>query len=329
MALADWLNPATPQPTYLTSRAMGVVVPEYFKAAAEARKTALGLAGQEQTLRLSEEEAQRQRDAERRRQEEEAAAAAVMPGLTSLDPRSPTYFRDLTQQLSKPGAANALASRSVQSFLGIAGEARAESNRLDEEQRRREDQLAEERRREAAKRREETRAVARVTTEGAMRLAEDYAADLEDDTFLEKFAPKIAAAKTPEDRVNLVTELNKAYSQKNIENKLLGSGLVKPDDLAKYKEADGRYGQKARAKLGEIARTPSANTIYTRQVSQLTRELTDETTTQARKTAILEELRRLNEFGLPGDAGVADPGAMFLPGARATAPTTKAGAGKL
>jgi hypothetical protein len=333
MALADWLNPATPQPTYLTSRAMGVVVPEYFKAAADVRKTALGLAGQEQSLRINEEEAQRQRDAERRRKEEEAAAAALMPGLTSLDPRSPTYFQDLTRELSKPGAANALASRSVQSFLGVAGEARAESTRqkelADANQRRIEEEgrIAE---REVAR---EDRADARSSLEGVERLAQKYAEDLGDEDFLPSYSKKINEIRSlqqtrptevPAKLASLTEELTRDRNQRSTKKDLLDLGFS-PAEIEALKKLDGgKLGDNARAQIGRRKQAASATAILNAEIETLQYKIKAE---PARRREYMAELDRLlTQAKNLGAAGRPDAAQDFLDrnrGAAGSPPSTQ------
>jgi hypothetical protein len=291
MAIADWLNPATPQPSYLTSRAMGVVVPEYFKAATEVRKAALGVAGQEQSLRLNEEQALRAREEERRRREEEAATAAVMPILARLDPTKPTYFRDLSQVMTTtPGAANALASRSVQSFLDISGGARNEQLRLEDAKRSKKDQKEAEKRREKEQVAAEERALARGSNEGVLRLAEKYALELDDESFLEGLGDKIAKVKTPAERSALARELTSKASQTKIKNDLLGYGLdAKEVEALKDK---GRFGDRARAKLGKLTQQVSPTTRYRATVRQLMDDIEGERD-KKKKDALREKLNRV------------------------------------
>lgn len=292
MAIADWLNPATPQPTYLTSRAMGVVVPEYFKAATEARKAALGVAGQEQSLRLNEEQALRAREEERRRREEEAATAAVMPILAKLDPTEPTYFSELSRMMVRtPGAANALASRSIQSFLDISGGARNEQLRLEDDRRRKQEQIEAEKRREKEQVAAEERALARESNEGVLRLAEKYALELDDESFLEGLGDKVAKVKTPAERSALARELTSKASQVKIKNDLLGYGLD-----AKEVEAlkdNGRFGDRARARLGKLNQQVSPTTRFRASVKKLMDAIENEPGDTPRKEALQSQLNRV------------------------------------
>lgn len=304
MAIADWLNPATPQPSYLTSRAMGVVVPEYFKAATEVRKAALGVAGQEQSLRLNEEQALRAREEERRRREEEAATSAVMPILSRLDPTSPTYFRDLSQvMVTTPGAANALASRSVQSFLDIAGGARSEQLRLEDDRRREQAQIEAEKRREKEQIAAEDRALARESNEGVLRLAEKYALELDDDSFLSDVAGRLPKITNSSDRFALQRELSAKASQVKIKNDLLDYGLDEKEVEALKDK--GRFGDRARAKLGKLKQQVSPTTRFRASVKKLMDAIEQEPGDTPQKEALQAQLDRVlagEEITLGDDA---------------------------
>lgn len=321
MALSDWLNPATPQPSYLTSRAAGVVVPEYFKAAAETRKASLGLAGQEQSMRINEEEAARAREAERRRREEEAATAALMPGLTRLDPRSPTYFQDLTRQLSTPGAANALASQSVRSFLDIAGGARNEQLRSAEEGRLVERQIA-----------SEERADARGSLEGVERLAQKYAEDLEDDDFLTSYTGKLNEIRAlqksnptevPTKLTALTEELTRDRNQRNIKKELLNYGLP-VEKIEKLREKSGKFGDTARSQLGVLRRSLTTQQIVAAKLKALDEDIERAATNPSLRIQLEEQKRALiSQLDMPDILGGTDAGAKYVnPPAAAGSPTS-------
>lgn len=332
MALADWLTPATPQPSYLTSRAAGVVVPEYFKAASEVRKTTLGLAGQEQSLRLAEEEAARARDAEARRKQEEAAAAALLPSLTKLNPQSPTYFQDLTRELAKPGAANALATQTVRSFLDIAGGARTEQMRLDEERRIEERRIAEEGRianREIAR---EERADARGSLEGAERLAQKYAEELGDEDFLPAYSAKIneirALQKTnptavPAKLASLTEELTRDRNQRALRGELLDLAVT-PAQIELLKKLDGgKLGDNARAEIGRLKQRVTSSAILNAQLGVLEDEIRRNpgkaAELRAQQKLLLEEARGGRGGSGPDPAQLINPGAGGKPRGSATA----------
>lgn len=330
MALADWLNPATPQPTYLTSRAAGVVVPEFYKAASEVRKNALGLASDEQSIRLREEEAQRQREAEARRKQEEQATAAVLPTLTSLDPTKPSYFRDLTNALSQPGAANALASQTVRSFLDIAGGARSEALRRQEEQRDTARRVEEEGRiaqREVAR---EERADARGSLEGAERLAQKYAEEVEDEDFLPAYserlnqireAQKTKPTEVPAMLTKLTEEMTRERNQRTIKNDLLKYGLGK-EDLDKLKAQDGgKFGDAAKARLGVLRQQLTNNQILAAQLNAIEDDIRA-TNLPSEKARLIEERRKLlQQVQATGSVSPRDVGADYVgPPAGAGAP---------
>lgn len=332
MALSDWLNPATPQPSYLTSRAAGVVVPEYFKAAAETRKASLGLAGQEQSLRINEEEAARAREAERRRREEEAATAALMPGLTRLDPRSPTYFQDLTRQLSTPGAANALASQSVRSFLDIAGGARSEQLRMDDEKRSEEMRRAEEGRLVERQIASEERAAASGSLEGVERLGQKYAEDLEDDDFLTSYTGKLneirALQKTkptevPAKLTSLREEMTRDRNQRSIKKELLNYGLP-VEKIEKLREKSGKFGDTARSQLGVLRNRAESRRFLNDKLEALNDSIKLAETDPAEKARLQEQKKRLLEgFDMPDILGGTDAGARYLkPPAAGGSPTS-------
>ena len=322
MALADWLTPATPQPSYLTSRAAGVVVPEYFKAASEIRKTSMGLAGQEQSLRLAEEEAARARAAEARRKQEEAATAALMPGLTSLNPQSPTYFQDLTRELSKPGAANALASQTVRSFLGVAGEARAESNRQKELADANQRRLEEEGRTAEREVSREDRANARSSLEGVERLAQKYAEDIGDEDFLPAYSKKINEIRSlqktkptevPAKLASLTEELTRERNQRATKKEMLDLGMT-PAEIEQYRKLDGgKLGDNARAQIGRRRQSASAGTILSARIKILQDQMERE---PGKRKQLMEDLKTLvDQAQGMGLGGGPDPAAALNPGA--------------
>lgn len=245
MALSDWLNPTPAAPTYLTSRAQGVVVPQYYQAASAIRKNALDLAGQEQTLYSREEDLQKNR-------EQEAAAKTLLPSLTTLDPNSPSYYDDLSKYLQQPGAANALANKSVGAFLGIQGSGRAEtinearyreSAAKDEARTKRE----EERYQQETTRRDQERAL-----QTAMSLADRMKE--RDPLFYQKYEPKLKAAKTPQERDSILEGMHFDAAQGEVEHDLASVG-VSEGERAKLKEdLDGKkvFGVKARNYLAEV-----------------------------------------------------------------------------
>jgi len=338
MALADWLNPATPQPTYLTSRAAGVVVPEFYKAASEVRKNALGLASDEQSLRLQAEEAQRKREEDLRRKQEEQATAAVMPTLTSLDPSKPSYFRDLTNALSQPGAANALASQTVRSFLDIASGARSETLRREEEQRDTTRRVEEEGRIAAREVAREERADARSSLEGAERLVQKYAEDLEDEDFLPAYSERInkirETQKTKPTEVpglltKLTEDMTRDRNQRAIKNDLLKYGLT-DEDIEKIKKEDGgKFGDRAKARLGVLRQQLTNKEILAAELRVIEDDI--RATTSSAKKAELQTRRReiINEARMTGSVGPRDLGADYVnPPAGGGAGAARQGDGK-
>jgi hypothetical protein len=302
MAIADWLNPATPQPTYLTSRAAGVVVPEFYRAASETRKNALSLAGQEQGLLLNEEQNLRARDAEARRKAEEAAAAALMPRLTQLDPTKPDYFTNLSRIMAEPGAANALASQQVRSFLDLAGGARSEQIRtseqaardklnLEEEQRRRQDQID-----------SEERAAARRNLEDTERLALKAADELEDDQFMAEFNPQFEAirkereanpSKVPAGLAKLTEDITRKRAQGLRKKKLLGFGVT-PEEIGALKKKDGgKFGDYTDAKLGMLEQQATPTARMNAQLRSINERLESRTLSKEERTKLEAERDRL------------------------------------
>jgi hypothetical protein len=336
MALSDWLNPATPQPSFLTSRAAGVVVPEFYRAATEARKSSLALAGQEQSLRFNEEQNQRAREAEERRKAEEAAVAAVMPRLTSLDPRSPNYFRDLSSVLAEPGASNALASQQARAFLDIASGARGETLRqqdIDKEEQLRREQ---ESRNTATQIAKEERDAARNSLEGVEGLARKYAEELEDDDFLTKFAPEInkvreaqktKPAEVPALLTNLTETLTRERGQRAVKNELLGYGLSVAE-VEKLKE-NGKFGDTAKSRLGELKRSLTNNQLLAAQIDVLDADIKAAETRPSEQQRLIEERRELvRRFSSSGSLARPDVGARYLMPQTGGAPAAARGESK-
>lgn len=306
MALADWLNPATPQPTYLTSRAAGVVVPEFYKAASEVRKNALGLASDEQSLRVNEERAQRERDADVRRKAEEAAAAAVMPRLSQLDPTSRNYFGELSKIMAEPGGANALANQSVRSFLDIGAGARSESQRLQDQATDKANRIEQEARSTQSQIAAEERTSARSNVEGFESLALKYADDLGADDFLNTYTPALdklrEVQRTAPDKVapmlsKLNEDLNRDYNQRLINKTMLGYG-VSPDVIAKIKAKDGgKFGDYAQAELGRLRSRPSPTMILQQRLDGLETELKNPALSRAERQILLDRYDELLRNG--------------------------------
>jgi hypothetical protein len=321
MALADWLNPATPQPTYLTSRAAGVVVPEFYKAASEVRKNALGLASDEQSIRLREEQAQLQREAEARRKQEEQAAAAVMPRLTSLDATKPGYFSELSRVMSEPGAANALASQSVRSFLDIASGARAEQQRLDAEARTRTERLAEEERMNQRDVAREERADSRSSLEGADKLVRSYAEKLGDDDFMTSYAEELNKIRTaqkarptevPSMLTSLTEKMTRDYNQRSLRNDLINTGLD-PDQIEEIKKKDGgKLGDYAKSKVAAYKQRLTNNQILAAQLNAIDDDLRAARTETERQTLRAQRDRLLQQVQSTGAIGGVDVGSRYL-----------------
>jgi hypothetical protein len=273
MALSDWLNPTPAAPTYLTSRAQGVVVPQYYQAASAVRKNALDLAGQEQTLYSREEDLQKNR-------EQEAAAAAILPGITSLDPNSPSYYDDLSKMLQQPGAANALANKSVGAFLGIQGSGRAETIN---EARYRESAARDEARtkRDEEKYQQET---VRRDQERALQTGMSLADRTKewDPTFYQKYEPRIKAAKTSQERDSIIQGMHFDAAQGGVEYDLASVGLPEDQRIKLKENLDGKqvYGVKARNYLAEL-----------KARELLRRDRTD------KRSALVQILRAANDAG--------------------------------
>jgi len=273
MALSDWLNPTPAAPTYLTSRAQGVVVPQYYQAASAIRKNALDLAGQEQTLYSREEDLQKTR-------EQEAAAAAILPGITSLDPNSPSYYGDLSKMLQQPGAANALANKSVGAFLGIQGSGRAETIN---ESRYRESAARDEARTKRDEERYQQETVRRDqerSLQTAMSLA-DRMKD-QDPLFYQKYAPQLEAAKTSQERNSILQGMYFDSAQGGVEYDLASVGIPEDQRIKLKENLDGKlvYGPKARNHLAEL-----------KARELLRRDRTD------KRSALVQILRAANDAG--------------------------------
>lgn len=312
MALADWLNPATPQPTYLTSRAAGVVVPEFYKAASEVRKNAMGLAGDEQSLRVNEEQAQRAREVDIRRKAEEAAAAAVMPRLAQLDPTSRNYFGELSKIMTEPGGANALANQSVRSFLDIGSGARSESIRREEEARLDQRRIAEEERNTQRQVESEDRQTARSNVDAAERLLQKYAEDAEDDDFQSTFTPELNkirelqksdAAQAAPKLAEFTERMTRERNQRVIKNKLL-RGLP-PEEVEKIKAKDGgKFGDYAKSQLGILESQISSAEVLKMQLRLLSEKLDTPGLSPVQKEAIQNQQNSLIESSLMGGGGL-------------------------
>jgi hypothetical protein len=337
MALADWLNPATPQPTYLTSRAAGVVVPEFYKAASEVRKNAMAMASDEQSLRLREEDAQRARDAEARRKSEEAATAAVMPRLTQLDPTKPGYFQEVGKLMAEPGGANALASQSVRSYLDIAGGARTEQQRLDAEARTNKERLAEEERNTAREVSREERLDSRGSLEGAEKLAQKYAEDLQDDDFMPAYtaelnkireSQKSKPTEVPSMLATLTEKMTRDRNQRAIKKDLIDSGMA-PDQVEKLREKDGKFGDLAKSKIGLLKQRVSSNQILSARIRVLQSEMENEIDRDKQKVLLGELKALLQKSGAAGDDGSPDAGSRYItPPAAGGAPAPSKGDNK-
>lgn len=314
MALADWLNPATPQPTYLTSRAAGVVVPEFYKAASEVRKNALGLASDEQSLRVNEEQSQRAREADIRRRAEEAAAAAVMPRLSQLDPTSQNYFGELSKIMTEPGGANALANQSVRSFLDIAGGARSESLRREEDARLEQRRIAEESRDTQRQVEAEDRQAARSNVDAAERLLQKYAEDAEDDDFQSTYTPELNKVRElqkadPTQAVPKLAELTERMTrernQRVIKNKLL-RGLP-PEEVEKIRVKDGgKFGDYAKYQLGRLETAVSKSEILRSRIRGIDRQLDDAAVPREAKQKLAELRDQLLEEESAAELGFSD-----------------------
>ena len=320
MAIADWLNPATPQPTYLTSRAAGVVVPEFYRAASETRKNALSLAGQEQGLLINEEQNLRARDAEARRKAEEAAAAAFMPRLTQLDPTKPDYFTNLSRIMAEPGAANFLATQQARSFLDLAGGARSEQIRASEQSERDRLNREEEDRRRQDQIDSEARESSRRSLEGAQSLLRSYAESLGDDDFAQPFTEelnKISAAQkdrpseVPTMLSTLTEKMTRERNQRAIKNDLINSG-VKVTELDKFKDKNGRFGDKAREEVSARKQRLSSYQILTSQLRMIDDDI-EATPSQTEKERLREMRRNLfNQLQSTGRLTETDVGSKYV-----------------
>lgn len=220
MAINDWL---APQPTYLTSRAMGAVVPEYFQQAADVAKTRLGLLGQEQGLRIADEQAARAREEDARMKASREAAASLLPRITQLDPTSPDYYSQLYGELQTPGAANALTDRSMSEFLGLQQRARGEQI----DQSRLQQQMEREDKRQTEMLDREERAAARSSAAALTGLIDRFGMELDDPAFPLKYRPQLKEFdKMSEDaRDAFMDNLNLDYSQARMRNAIANTGM--------------------------------------------------------------------------------------------------------
>ena len=311
MALSDWLNPTPAAPTYLTSRAQGVVVPQYYQAASAIRKNALDLAGQEQTLYSREEDLQKNR-------EQKAAAAAILPGITSLDPNSPSYYADLSKMLQQPGAANALANKSVGAFLGIQGSGRAETIN---EARYRESAARDEartKRDEEKYQQETTRRDQERALQTGMSLA-DRMKD-QDPLFYQKYEPKIKAAKTSQERDSILQGMQFDAAQGGIEYDLASVGLPEDQRIKLKENLDGKqvYGVKARNYLAEVKARDRQRNDRSDMLRILGAQLkiAQDNMDKIGEDKILKQLDALGaDVGIPTGGGVAQFGPKSKPAA--------------
>lgn len=257
MAINDWLAPQAPlQPTYLTSRAMGAVVPEYFQQAADVAKTRLGLLGQEQNLRLADEQAARAREEDARMRASREAAASLLPQLSQLDPTSPDYYKNLYDTLQTPGAANALTDRSMSEFLGIQQRARGEQI----DQSRLQQQLKQQAKQQKEMIEREERAAARSSAAGLSNYIEAFARELDQPEFALKYRSQLKEFDKMDEgaRDTFMDNLNLDYSQARMKKELAGTGLKLDSDKAKELMVDDGTGKKVFSRdkvdsyLGEV-----------------------------------------------------------------------------
>lgn len=303
MALNDWLMASqAPQPSFLTSRAAGVVVPEYFQQAAEIRKTQLGLAAQEQGLRLQEQEAAARQQEEARRRAAEEAAAAIMPQVANLDRTAPDYYQKLASVMSQPGASNALMSSSMGRFLDVTSAGRQEitaDQQRQEAYRREQERYAQQQKDELAR---EERMNARSSNEDALRLATSYADKVDDPTLAQIYGDRLKNVKTPEERAKVVNDLNFDYNQRKIRKDLLEEG-VSPQQIDSLMEGTGNkkfLGEKARFKLAEAKRSTSEKDSIRMRLSVIESKL-KVPMPEADKKQLEEERDRLSRSLLPPD----------------------------
>jgi transposase len=232
MAINDWLTPqAAPlQPSFLTSRAAGAVLPDYFTQSAEIAKTRLGIAGQEQSLRLAEEEAALKRAGRE-------ASASLLPRISELDVNDPEYYSKLYGLVSEPGMANALTDRSMSEFLGLQQRARGE---ITDRQRFEETRRAQEESALAAENRaiqREERQRARQSATGLQDLIEKFGLELEDVGFATKYRKDLEKFDQLDDasRADFIDQVQLDYSQKALARKLSKAG-IKPS-MKEWEEA--------------------------------------------------------------------------------------------
>lgn len=292
MALSDWLNPAPAAPTYLTSRAQGVVVPQYYQGALTLKQNALDLAGKEQSLYSREDDIRRQREEEDRQKTIDAAGKAVLPQLGALDVNSPSYYSDLSKLMQQPDAANALMNKSVGQFLDLTGRGRSDTQAVEERAR------SEARYQEGLKldKERELRQTAREDANSVDRLAASYADKLGGDVgFAASFKDLWNKAKTPEEKTKVVDEQNYQYYQKKLSNDLLDEG-VDPVEIESLKETVKvgdkevrMLGDKARVQLAQRKRSITPQAIFRAKVDAYDKRIAAESSPRTKEQVRAEK----------------------------------------
>jgi hypothetical protein len=311
MAINDWLTPqAAPlQPSFLTSRAAGAVLPDYFTQSAEIAKTRLGIAGQEQQLRLNEEQAARAREEAALQRSGRETTASLLPRLSELDVNDPEYYSKLYGIVSEPGMANALTDRSMSEFLGLQQRARGE---ITDRQRFGETRKAQEKAAKAAEARaaeREERQFARQTAKSMYDYAENLGLKVDDPSFAMRYMDDLKNYDKLNDmeRAQLQGRINLDYSQKVLADQLTALQIDPDSDEAedyKITTEDGRKILSANKIKIKAAQARQAADDRRLRLSLLSR--TPGPGATAEEKAAYEEIKK----ELDKDTGAANP---FIP----------------
>jgi hypothetical protein len=308
MAINDWLTPqAAPlQPSFLTSRAAGAVLPEYFSQASEIAKTQLGLAGQQQNLRINESQEERARRAEDERLSARSAAENLTYDIANLDVNDPDYYSKLYNVVKYNP--NALTDRSMSEFLGLQRSARGEfmDQKRFQDTRKAQEDAAKAAETRAAER--EERQFARQTAKSMYDYAENLGLKVDDPSFAMRYMEDLKNYDKLDDmqRTQLQGRINLDYSQKVLADQLTALQIDPDSDEAeKYKIStpDGKKifsANKVKIKAAQAARENDDR----KALSDLLR-----LTAQLGAAPTAEQLKLLNQLAeaVQNRKGAADP----------------------
>jgi hypothetical protein len=321
MAINDWLTPqAAPlQPSFLTSRAAGAVLPEYFSQASEIAKTQLGLTGQQQNLRINESQEERARRAEDERLSARRAAENLTFDIADLDVNDPDYYSKLYDAVKYNP--NALTDRSMTEFLGLQRSARGE---VMDQKRFNDTRTAQEEAAKAAEKRaaeREERQFARQTAKSMYDYAENLGLKVDDPSFAMRYMDDLKNYDKLDEmqRAQLQGRINLDYSQKVLADQLTAL-QIDPDseeaDAYKITTEDGREILSANKIKIKAAQARQADDDRRFRLSLLSR-IPGPGATPEERAAYAELQKELDK-----DTGAAD---NYIPGARGNG---KAGSAK-